>query len=316
METSGSTGRPKRVLLSRRALRRLRDRHPRAARRPRAAGCSRSRRRTSRGCRWSSARCSPATSPRCSDDRPFAEAAHGTAAYVSLVPTQLHRLLDDAARPRGAAPASTRCCSAAARSTPACAPAPRRPGVRVVATYGSSETCGGCVYDGVPARRGRGRRRRQDGADPDPRPGAVRRLRRRPGADRRDPGRRLVRHLRPRPARRRRPAARPRPRRRRRRQRRRQRAHPGGRRAGCASTPTSPPSRWSASRRPGVGPARGRRRGRPARPRRRPATGSPSSTPASWAPRDLVVARRAADARQRQGRPAAAPHAGRRAEDA
>ena len=23
-------------------------------------------------------------------------------------------------------------------------------GVRVVATYGSSETCGGCVYDGVP----------------------------------------------------------------------------------------------------------------------------------------------------------------------
>ncbi len=41
-------------------------------------------------------------------------------------------------------------CSAAGRSTRPCARGPRRPGLRVVATYGSAETAGGCVYDGYP----------------------------------------------------------------------------------------------------------------------------------------------------------------------
>jgi len=74
----------------------------------------------------------------------FAEAARD-ADFVSLVPTQLHRLLDtdaDALRTfhtvlLGGGPID---------------PALRRraegAGVRVVATYGSAETAGGCVYDG------------------------------------------------------------------------------------------------------------------------------------------------------------------------
>ena len=56
-------------------------------------------------------------------------------------------------------------------------------GVRVVATYGSAETAGGCVYDGVPLD-GVGLAHRAGRAAPDRRTDAVRRLRRRPGADR------------------------------------------------------------------------------------------------------------------------------------
>lgn len=69
--------------------------------------------------------------------------------YVSLVPTQLARLLDDplgrAALERidvvllGGAPADPRVLRRAADRD-----------VRTVTTYGSSETSGGCVYDGVP----------------------------------------------------------------------------------------------------------------------------------------------------------------------
>ncbi|WP_427008460.1 AMP-binding protein [Pseudarthrobacter sp. H2] len=71
--------------------------------------------------------------------------------FTSLVPTQLQRLLDTpsadtlAALHRfdavllGGAPASRGLLAAA-----------RDAGVRVVTTYGSAETCGGCVYDGVP----------------------------------------------------------------------------------------------------------------------------------------------------------------------
>jgi O-succinylbenzoic acid--CoA ligase len=65
---------------------------------------------------------------------------------VSLVPTQLLRLLDarvDLARFRaillGGAPAPAALLDRAAAA-----------GAHVVTTYGMSETCGGCVYDGVP----------------------------------------------------------------------------------------------------------------------------------------------------------------------
>jgi o-succinylbenzoate---CoA ligase len=78
----------------------------------------------------------------------FAEAANGCA-FVSLVPTQLHRMLEvpeDAETLRrfhtvllGGGPIDP---ALRARATAA--------GVRVVATYGSAETAGGCVYDGVP----------------------------------------------------------------------------------------------------------------------------------------------------------------------
>ncbi|MBG6189385.1 O-succinylbenzoic acid--CoA ligase [Arthrobacter sp. CAN_A212] len=71
--------------------------------------------------------------------------------FTSLVPTQLHRLLQDP-RPEtlqalrrfnaillGGAPASASLREEA-----------RRQGLNLVLTYGMSETCGGCVYDGVP----------------------------------------------------------------------------------------------------------------------------------------------------------------------
>ena len=71
--------------------------------------------------------------------------------FTSLVPTQLQRLLEEPSAETlavlrrfnavllGGAPASAELLSAA-----------REAGVRVVTTYGSAETCGGCVYDGVP----------------------------------------------------------------------------------------------------------------------------------------------------------------------
>ena len=82
-------------------------------------------------------------------ERPDAAAGALGARYVSLVPTQVRRLLDE---PGGrdllagfraillggaAAPAGLRAGAAAA-------------GARVITTYGMSETCGGCVYDGEP----------------------------------------------------------------------------------------------------------------------------------------------------------------------
>lgn len=71
--------------------------------------------------------------------------------YLSVVPTQLHRWLggDDQEAAAalaeldavlvGGAPAGSRLLARA-----------RAAGLRVVTTYGMSETCGGCVYDGVP----------------------------------------------------------------------------------------------------------------------------------------------------------------------
>src|SRR5699024_12661770 len=69
--------------------------------------------------------------------------------YVSLVPTQLVRVL----RSEQAVQALRTCAAVlvggAATSTAVLTQA-RQAGVRVVTTYGMTETCGGCVYDGVP----------------------------------------------------------------------------------------------------------------------------------------------------------------------
>ena len=71
--------------------------------------------------------------------------------FTSLVPTQLHRLLQDPSEATlrvlrrfdaillGGAPAGPRLLAEA-----------KAQGLRVVTTYGMSETCGGCVYNGVP----------------------------------------------------------------------------------------------------------------------------------------------------------------------
>jgi o-succinylbenzoate---CoA ligase len=67
-------------------------------------------------------------------------------AYASLVPTQLRRMLD-----AGADLASLRAILVGGAAAPASLlAAARTAGARVVTTYGMSETCGGCVYDGVP----------------------------------------------------------------------------------------------------------------------------------------------------------------------
>jgi len=75
-------------------------------------------------------------------------AVPGTRRYASLVPTQVHRLVEsgdvavlaglDALLIGGAAVPGELLDTL------------RRAGVRVVRTYGMTETCGGCVYDGLP----------------------------------------------------------------------------------------------------------------------------------------------------------------------
>jgi O-succinylbenzoic acid--CoA ligase len=68
-------------------------------------------------------------------------------AHVSLVPTQLQRLLQAAGAPL-AGFSSVLLGGAAAPA--GLLDAARDSGVPVVTTYGMTETCGGCVYDGVP----------------------------------------------------------------------------------------------------------------------------------------------------------------------
>ena len=53
-------------------------------------------------------------------------------------------------RPTAALPPSTPCWSAGPRPPPTCSTTPRQAGITVVTSYGMSETCGGCVYDGRP----------------------------------------------------------------------------------------------------------------------------------------------------------------------
>ena len=149
VETSGSTGTPKRVLLSRRAV---------------LASVAATARRLGGEGRWLLAL--PASyvagaqvvcrsvmagePPVLLDDHPSLAAAveAGRPAYVSLVPTQLHRMLDsaedvDALRSLRTVLLGGGPIDPALRGRAADA------GVSVVATYGSAETAGGCVYDGV-----------------------------------------------------------------------------------------------------------------------------------------------------------------------
>ncbi|WP_108492412.1 AMP-binding protein [Promicromonospora sp. AC04] len=78
----------------------------------------------------------------------------GDRAYVSLVPTQLHRLVtaaDDGDTAGLDALARFDAALVGGAATPSALLArARAAGVRVVTTYGMSETSGGCVYDGVP----------------------------------------------------------------------------------------------------------------------------------------------------------------------
>lgn len=150
VETSGSTGRPKRVVLSQRAVR--------------ASVAASARRLGATGawllalppayvagvqvvCRSVAAGHRPVLLED-HDSFPRAVAALPDGpGFVSLVPTQLHRMLADREETAalralhtvllGGGPVDPHLRETAAEA-----------GVHVVATYGSSETAGGCVYDG------------------------------------------------------------------------------------------------------------------------------------------------------------------------
>lgn len=148
--TSGSTGRPKGVQLSAAALRAS------------AAG-SLARIGARPGQRWLCclpgfhvagiqvlvrsllAGADPFVATR-ADAATVADAVAAGCAHVSLVPTQLRRLLDAGA---GLAGLETILLGGAAPPPGLLAEAAAA-GARVVTTYGMSETCGGCVYDGFP----------------------------------------------------------------------------------------------------------------------------------------------------------------------
>ncbi|MEU3019436.1 AMP-binding protein [Nocardiopsis sp. NPDC007018] len=80
------------------------------------------------------------------DTATVAELARDLRPHVSLVPTQLRRLL---AAGVDLSQFGTVLLGGAAAEPPLLEAA-RAAGGRVVTTYGMSETCGGCVYDGVP----------------------------------------------------------------------------------------------------------------------------------------------------------------------
>lgn len=67
--------------------------------------------------------------------------------YTSLVPTQLRRALDDA-QLRGALARLDAVLIGGAAADAQLLEQAKAAGIRVVTTYGMSETCGGCVYDG------------------------------------------------------------------------------------------------------------------------------------------------------------------------
>ncbi len=73
----------------------------------------------------------------------------GPRRYVSLVPTQLRRLLEDS-RELAALARFDAVLVGGGPLWPEVRAAAEASGVRVVQTYGMAETCGGCVYDGRP----------------------------------------------------------------------------------------------------------------------------------------------------------------------
>ena len=148
--TSGSTGEPKGVELSAAAL-------------AHSAGASLARVAARPGQRWLV--CLPVshvaglqvlvrsllggTAPAVAAQVSAGALAASGCAHLSIVPTQLERLLGE---PGGAAALAGFSCVlvGGAAAAPAALARARAAGIAVVTTYGMSETCGGCVYDGVP----------------------------------------------------------------------------------------------------------------------------------------------------------------------
>ncbi|WP_246490632.1 AMP-binding protein [Brevibacterium oceani] len=100
--------------------------------------------------RATSARFSPISFASAVDD--LLERAGERPTYTSLVPTQLHRILEDDHATDLAASISHILLGGSAIS-PALLERADAAGLSIVRTYGMSETAGGCVYDGVPFHR-------------------------------------------------------------------------------------------------------------------------------------------------------------------
>ena len=153
VRTSGSTGEPKDVVLSHRAV---------------VASARATEERLGGPGRWLLALPTSgvaglqvlvrsllaATDPVVLSDHPDLEdalaelTAHPGRTYASLVPTQLHRL--DREGRLGLLAGLDALLVGGAGVDPALVERAREAGVPVVRTYGMSETCGGCVYDGRP----------------------------------------------------------------------------------------------------------------------------------------------------------------------
>jgi O-succinylbenzoic acid--CoA ligase len=141
VETSGSTGTPKRVLLSRAAV---------------LASVAATERRLGAAGRWMLALPPSYVAgvqvicrSLVAGHEPATEWPVAEPWFTSLVPTQLHRLLES---PEDVAALRT-AHSILLGGGPIDPDLRRRAeaeGLRVVATYGSAETAGGCVYDGLP----------------------------------------------------------------------------------------------------------------------------------------------------------------------
>ncbi len=151
IETSGSTGEPKRVRLSRDALRASADATHDALGGPGqwvlnlpptfVAGVQVLFRSVRAG-----------TTPVVQDGSLAAavRSMSGPRRYLSLVPTQLVRLLDEHGPDLHALTTLDAVLVGGGPLDPAARARAERGGVPVVQTYGMSETCGGCVYDGHP----------------------------------------------------------------------------------------------------------------------------------------------------------------------
>ena len=149
IETSGSTGQPKRVVLSRSAI---------------VASVEASARRLGARGQWVLALPSSYVAgvqvicrsllaghqPLLVEGLDLAGAeSRDTQLFTSLVPTQLHRLLDQPAQVEALRRLHT-ILLGGGPIDPALRTRAEAEGLRLVATYGASETAGGCVYDGLP----------------------------------------------------------------------------------------------------------------------------------------------------------------------